>query len=151
MYLQRSKRLHKHIQSDGCALMCAAYFVNQYSLRDMPPEHINATYIRGLHEGWMKERAYMQDWRRVFKELGLDVTYQGHKSAEWVPAEDEFEILLYFYAPNDWWHFVCGDGKGNPTYDPWGSAGKGFRGAKTVALGSLHSKRAFRLNGSKHE
>jgi hypothetical protein len=128
--------------------MSAAFFVSQYTNRDMHPEHINRTYINGLHHGYMRERSFMQDWQKTFYELGLDVHYLGHKEAEWTPAEDEFEILLYYYAPNKWWHFVCGDGQGHVTYDPWGSAGKGFRGSKTVALGSLHSKRAFRLNGS---
>jgi hypothetical protein len=149
MLVQRSKKLHKHIQTDGCALMSAAYFVNQYRLRDMPPEHINRVYLDGLHRGYMRERSYMADWQKVFHELGLDARYLGHKAADWTPAEDEFEVLLYYYAPHNWWHFVCGDGLGRPTYDPWGSAGPGFRGAKTVALGSLHSKRGFRLNGSR--
>lgn len=144
MIVQRSSALHPHIQSDGCALMSAAFFVNQYTLRDMTPDHINEVYEQGLEVGFMKERSFMQDWARVFDALGMRVAYLGHKEPEWKPANDELEILLFYYAPRQWWHFVCGDGEGRVTYDPWGSAGPGFSGAKTTALGSLQSKRGFR-------
>ena len=63
----------------------------------------------------------------------------GHMAPDWMPGTDEFEILLLHYQPNNWWHFVTGDGKGNVAYDPWGSAGPGFRGSGTVALGELEN------------
>jgi hypothetical protein len=145
MIVQRSKDLHPDIQSDGCALMSAAFFVNQYTLKDMLPEHINEVYEDGLETGFMKRRSYVNDWGRMFDELGMQVQYLGHKEPEWKPADDEIEILLFHYAPRNWHHFVCGDGQGRVTYDPWGSAGKDFPGAKTVALGSIVGKRGFRV------
>lgn len=147
MILQRSKQLHTDIQSDGCAYMSAAYFVNQYTNIDMTSESLNSVYDYCLKAGLMHPKAYMQDWRGVFAELGLNVDYLGHKPTTWEPKEGEIEILLYRYEPRNWWHFVPGDGTGRPTYDPWGSAGPGFRTSKTVALGVLHGKRGFKVKG----
>lgn len=147
MITQRSKHLHEHIQSDGCALMSAAFFVNQYTLKDMTTERINEVYEQGLELGFMKERSFMQDWARVFDALGMRVAYLGHKPPEWKPLDDQFEILLFHYVPKNWFHFVCGDGNGRVTYDPWGSAGPGFSGAKTTQFGELVSKRGFRREG----
>jgi hypothetical protein len=79
---------------------------------------------------------FINDWKKVFEVLGMNVEYDGHCPAHQVFLdEDEFEILEV--SAEGGRHFVVGDGEGRTIYDPLGKRNdyavitkRGFRWAK---------------------
>lgn len=138
MILQRDIRLKKEIVEYGCYLMCLLYFANKYTNTPLSPNRINGSlWYKFLQNNWMQSNCFIRDPGAILRALGLKADYTDkHEPPEYPCKANEIEIL-YFKGPEGG-HFVCGDGRGHVTYDPWGVS-------RAVSEGELVSKRIFRL------
>lgn len=125
--------------------MMAPWFASVYTRRPFSAEEINELYVEGQRFGVIGERAYVLSWVDLFLHFGLSVVTARHDKPDYLVEANELEILYFHHKRHDWWHFVAGDGFGNVTYDPWGSAGPGYRFSRSVEEGELHSKRILLL------
>jgi hypothetical protein len=138
MILQRDIRLRKEIKEDGCYLMCLLYIANKYTNTPLSPQRINGTlWYKFLQDKFLDANCFIRDPGGILRAMGLKADYTGvHEKPTYPCKANEVEIL-YFEGPAGG-HFVCGDGRGNVTYDPWGVS-------RAVTEGRLVSKRIFRL------
>lgn len=143
MYLQRSARFRDEIQIGGCAIVAAAYQLNQYLGIENTPEDLNDMFDDMVDDGTIDGEAFVNRWEDLMFHLGVDVEYFGHSPIQQtIDPRSGFELLYWEKrrAGGPITHFTAGDGFGRTTYDPWGygsiaSLGKG---------GVLMSKRIFR-------
>lgn len=138
MILQRDTRLKKEIKKDGCYYMCLLYFANKYTNTPLSTSRINGTlYFKFIQNKWMEVNCFIHSPGDILRSMGLKADYTGkHERPDYPCKANEIEIL-YFKGPAGG-HFVCGDGRGHVTYDPWGVS-------RAVTEGELVSKRIFRL------
>lgn len=137
MILQRDIRLRAEINEWGCYLMSILFLCNKYTNRELSTELINELYHVFHKHGWMDENCRILNPTAIFGYLGLDVRYTNrHERPERVCSSEEIEIL-YFKHGEAGGHFVCGNGRGIVTYDPWGVS-------RSATDGELVSKRIFR-------
>jgi hypothetical protein len=122
--------------------MSILFLCNKYTNREISPELINELYHvfqKHTHHGksWMDEECTINYPQHIFGYLGLDVKYTDrHEPPARICNSRQIEIL-YFHHPEYGGHFVCGDGLGRVTYDPWGVS-------MAATKGELKSKRIFR-------
>lgn len=141
MILQRDLRLRKPIREYGCYYMCLLYIANKYTNVPLTIQRINnQLYHKHVQNGAMTANCFIRHPDTILRGLGLKATYTNrHESPDYQCADSEIEIL-YFRHPEYRGHFVCGDGRGNVTYDPWGVS-------IAATEGKLVSKRIFRREG----
>jgi hypothetical protein len=73
--------------------------------------------------------------------VGRDkVRFEGKFAAEYIPTDDELEIVVYHKNGASFNHFCSGNGKGIVLYDPWSASG-----SDSVLNGSLVGKRIYRI------
>ena len=146
MILQRDPRLLPEIREQGCYFMSILFFINKFTNTQWTGNKINQFYRTMVHIGAIMADADFTtvsdddstiiDPDKIFLMKGCNVRYNNrHDPPDYVCNDNEFEILKLVYQGKA--HFVCGDGKGNVTYDPWGES-------ETAKKGYLHSKRIFR-------
>ena len=137
MILQIDKRHRQEIQQWGCNLMTIEWFVNKYTNLPISPDFNNDLYEKLLLKGWIDQEIGIQDYVRIYKYLGLLVTYHDiYDKPDYVCLKNEFEHLHFVYGKKE--HFTAGNGQGIVTYDSMGCA-------RTVRYGTLKDKRIFRL------
>jgi hypothetical protein len=103
------------------------------------PDRINDEFYPDLVAAdFMGSNCYVKFPTEIFNYFGLNVIGLGKLGPERVCGDNEIEINYWHYPPKDWYHFVCGDGFGVTTFDPWGIS-------ITATHGHLKSKRIFRL------
>jgi hypothetical protein len=126
--------------------MAILFFINKFTNCQWSAEKINGFYKAMVHLGYVDadsdftrvdvDDATIINPERIFRMKGLIVNYNDrHDPPDYVCGGNEFEILKFVNGSMG--HFVCGDGNGNVTYDPWGESA-------TVAFGKLQSKRIFK-------
>jgi len=135
MLRQNDERLNP-ISTWGCAFCSLLYHIEKVIGRLFTPKEILELWIRNYQEGDIDIESSMEKWQGVINDITDRLTYLGHFSANYVPAEDELEILL-FQRPDGFKHFVVGDGKGGVEWDP-------YENSRTVREGEVVSKRIFR-------
>ena len=146
MILQRDTRLLPEIREQGCYYMCILFFINKYTNYPWTPNEINEFYKTMVHIGAIQadgdfttvdaDDSTIINPSKIFALKGLRVLYNNrHDKPSYICRPNEFEILKFVNGLTG--HFVCGNGMGVPTYDPYGTS-------KTVELGYLQSKRIFR-------
>ncbi len=146
MILQRDVRLLPEIQEQGCYFMSICFFINKYKNNAWTTDGLNDFYKTMVHIGAINadgdftsvaaDDSIIMDPERIFRMKGLDVRYNDrHDPPSYSCDSNEFEILKF--TRGRYAHFVCGDGAGHVTYDPWGDS-------NTVRFGTLNSKRIFR-------
>lgn len=137
MILQRDRRNLKVIRNEGCYYFDVLYHANRLANVSLSTSRINKEIYRNFVDfGYMKKDCWIMRPEKMFEYFGIDVTYLGKKESDYICNDDEFEILLFRYL--DMYHFVCGNGFGDVTYDPWGVS-------LCATKGELRSKRVFRL------
>lgn len=137
MIRQDDKRHRQEIQQWGCNLMTALWFVNKYTNLPISPEFDNDLYEKLLLKGWIDQEVSIKDYVRIYKYLGLLVTYHDiFDKPDYICKRGEFEHLHFVYGEQG--HFTAGNGSGIVTYDPMGCA-------RTVKYGKLKDKRIFKL------
>lgn len=146
MILQRDKRLLPEIQKQGCYFMSLLFFINKFTNNRWTTDSINGFYKAMVEMDYIHadsdftrvdiEDATIINPERILRMKGLIVNYNDrHDPPGYICGPNEFEILKFVNGSMG--HFVCGDGEGNVTYDPWGES-------STVAFGVLRSKRIFK-------
>ena len=140
MILQRDGRMeimNPWIKKNGCYLMCLLFYINKFTNTELSPESMAGPMFRlFVRNGWMSDAAWIKDPEAILGWGGVQCEYADkHEPPTRVCGEGEFEIL-YFRHPEVGGHFVCGDGNGNVTYDPWGVS-------RAATEGTLVSKRVF--------
>lgn len=139
MILQKDSRLREIIQSRGCYFMSILFMANKYTRIELCTERIESIYHAFIFHKWMDENCYIRDPASIFGFLGLNVTYRK-EGPFYFCAKNEFEFSCFVVETAEgksWTHFVCGDGCGHVTYDPYGVS-------RAVREGKLMSKRIFR-------
>lgn len=133
MIWQRSPGMRQEIAESGCYYLCIVYAVaKRRTMLPLSIAYISDTLYREVTErGYMNEDCYIITAREIMGNLGLRVEYLGKKNPEYQCKPDEFAIDHYWYAPNDWHHFVT------EGYDPWGIS-------TTATKGVMTSRRIFR-------
>jgi hypothetical protein len=137
MIYQRSPGVVPAIAESGCYFMALAEAAAKRStglLFTVPL--INSVFNRCVSNGYMHGDCYILHPDKILELFGLQATYLGKMNRPC--ADNEFELLHWYYAKNNWHHFTGGDGEGHTSYDPWGVS-------ITATLGVLKSKRLFRL------
>lgn len=139
MIFQRSPGVRKEWAKDGCYVHSILF---EAAKRDISlvvtPDRINDEFYPELvRENFIEKNCYVNYPSEIFNYFGLPVAYLGHFGPDRVCGDEELEINLWHYPPNDWYHFVCGDGFGVTTFDPWGIS-------TTATHGRLKTKRIFR-------
>jgi hypothetical protein len=147
MILQTDPRLLPEINKYGCYFMCICFFLNKFKKKLWDTDKINEFYKTMVHLGYIEaddnfdsvdpDDATIMYPAKIFESEGLNVKYFGHSHKSRICNTDEFEILKFTRITGGS-HFVCGDGMGHVTYDPWGVS-------NTVKYGSLDSKRVFKM------
>ena len=141
MILQRCPGLDEHIKKYGCYLMSIFFLVNKYTNYCFDCATINELYLVLKSYGYIDKDCFVIDPDAIFNYLDMPVKYtQKHESCFKRCNDNEIEILLFqLIRPGrkTWKHFVAGNGRSVPTYDPWGCS-------KAVAEGSMVSKRIFK-------
>lgn len=119
--------------------MCLLFLANKHRNVSLTIQKINnSLYFKYVQQGTMTAQCFVKKPDTILRGLGLKATYTDrHEPPDYQCGPNEIEIL-YFTHPVAGGHFVCGDGKGNVTYDPWGVS-------KSATEGTLESKRIFRL------
>ena len=145
MILQTDPRLLPEINKYGCYFMSICFFLNKYKKVMWTTDKINDFYKLMVNIGNIEADddfttanpidAEIIKPDKIFQSGGLIVEYLGHCSKDYICDSDKFEILKFVGKNGS--HFVCGDGKGNVAYDPYGDS-------NSVRFGELHSKRVFR-------
>ena len=135
MLRQNDERLNP-ISTWGCAFCSLLYLLEKVTGITFTPKSILSLWIKNYSEGDIDIESSMNDWQGVITDMTDSLVYLGHFSANYVPAENEYEILLY-QRPDGFKHFVVGDGKGGVEWDP-------YENSRTVREGAVISKRIFR-------
>ena len=138
MIYQRSPGMRPEIREYGC------YFMSLIEAAAKRQPHnlftvgaINELYERAVLADAMRVDCYILDPAAILNLAGLSADYKGKFPHNRVCGDDEFEILHWRYAPENWHHFTGGDGFGFVSYDPWGIS-------ITATRGQLVSKRLFK-------
>lgn len=139
MILQRDRYLAKNLPQyceNGCYEHCLIYLGNKYQNVSITPQRIyNKFHPLFIREEWVKETCYVMNPVSILRYFGLNVTGVRIENACYQCKKDEIEINRWVYEPRGWEHFVCGDGTGITTFDPWGvsiTATKGKRADKRI-------------------
>ena len=133
MILQRHPALNEEIREYGCGFMAALFHAVRFGKAVIDSiEDVESLYREAVRSSAMRRNCFIDDWDGLFTVFGLDARYTGrHESPTRECRDDEIEILRF---PG---HFVCGDGYGNVTYDPWGLS--------TAVTKELQNKRIFKV------
>jgi hypothetical protein len=145
MILQKDKRLLPEIQKNGCYFMALLFCANKYAGAEWDTDKINNFYKRMVHLGFIKaddDFTTVADYDamillpgKILMMAGLKARYNNRHDLPHITCRNnQFEILKFKYE--NLTPFVCGDGFGIVTYDPWGES-------NTVRFGRLDSKRIF--------
>lgn len=142
MIFQTTPGIRQEWRDEGCAVHAALYeSVRRNTDEIVTVESINKViYPELVKAGIIRPDCYVNDWEELFGFFGLDVRYKGHHGSDRVCGDNEFQLLLWHYAPKDWWHFTNGNGFGFTTFDPWGIS-------TTATRGQLHNTRLFEVVG----
>ena len=136
MIYQRSPGALPAIAESGCyfmALVEAAAKRSTGLLFAVPL--VNSVFNRCVAKQYMHGDCYIIYPDKILETLGVQAAYLGKTTRPC--ADNEFEILHWYYEKRNWHHFTGGDGEGHVSYDPWGIS-------ITATLGVLKSKRLFR-------
>lgn len=146
MYTQRLPELGADINEYGCALMCVVGAVsNLHPHRFITPSEVRKLYSEAKRSGVMGEHCYIEDWRGVFRLLGVAVSYHGHRPSSWRPDDGWLEVVEWRHDKLGFTHFTLGgDTPRHPFYDPWGATDD-YLTSRSVAEGYVNSKRAFQI------
>lgn len=136
MIFQNTRGVDSRIQKDGCYFMDLLYHGARLSGQPMSVERVNQLYSIAVAEGMMRSDCYILDPAGILSLAGARVEYLGKMPSEYTCKEDEFEILRMTRGEVS--HFVCGNGIGIVTYDPWRPS------SQTAEYGNVHSKRIFK-------
>lgn len=133
MIWQRSPGMRQEIVDSGCYFMSILYAAakrNTQVLLTVP--YISDTlYNEVIDLGYMTGGCYIVRPDMIMNHIGMPVKYGGKLPPEYQCKHGEFSIDHYWYAPNDWHHFVT------EGYDPWGIS-------TTATKGIMTSRRIFR-------
>lgn len=135
MLRQNDKALNP-IQEWGCAFCSLLYLLEKVTNATFTADYIIKLWFRNYTEGDIDIESSMDNWQGVITDCTDDLKYLGHFPPDYIPAENEYEILL-FKRPDGYKHFVVGDGKGGVEWDPW-------ENSRSVKEGEIISKRIFR-------
>jgi len=96
-------------------------------------------YRLALDKKYIDPDCYVRDPGAVLRLAAGEKWEVRHEPANYIPWENEFEILRFERKTTGttYSHFVVGDGRGGVAYDPLGKS-------RTVAEGKLVSKRIVR-------
>ena len=138
MILQIDKRALPEIQEDGCYYMDILNWTNVFTNIPLDFPFINDFYERCVERKFI-ENNFIQEPASIFYALGFKVIYLGKLPATYICKPDEFEInhWIRWEKQDKIHHFVCGNGHGCTTYDPYGMS-------RTVREGELYNKRVFK-------
>lgn len=138
MILQTDSRLLKEINEYGCYYLCILDWTVIYKHLEVGYMFINDFYERCVERKFI-ENNFIQEPASIFYALGFKVIYLGKLPADYICKPDEFEInhWIRWEKQNKIHHFVCGNGHGCTTYDPYGMS-------RTVREGELYNKRVFK-------
>jgi len=130
---QRSPGMRKQIADFGCYFMSIVYAVSKRRTQIVLtiPYISDTLYTEVVARGYMTEDCYVLRPEMIMEHLSLPVEYLGKFPPEYQCKHGEFAIDHYWYAPNDWHHFVT------EGYDPWGIS-------TTATKGIMTSRRIFR-------
>lgn len=151
MLLQRHPEALGVYKKDGCYVYCCFRTAEVFNNCHVSQEHLNHIFPDLIDIGAVDDHCFVLDPDRlhayfgVITELKQDFEYDDyphHAPPDYQCADGEFEYLRFYLEQS---HFVCGNGSGIPTFDPWGSWDKWDLGSKTATYGTLMDKRVFRL------
>jgi len=151
MFLQRHPEARKEYKSDGCYLFLCFKTGEIYNNMNYSMASLNEDFQQLISIGAIDDECFVNDADKahafygVITEIRQDFEhdqYPHHAPPGYICKPGEFEYLRYYL---DGSHFVYGDGRGNPTFDPWGSWNRKDPYSKTVTYGKLLDKRIFRL------
>jgi len=149
MILQRSKGVLPVHEKWGCYLFDILFWTVVFNPAVVfTVNRVNDLRKPFINNGWIDdEDTVLRPWL-IFDHFGVSVEIRtdfpnGHKApADYICQPGEFEINRWKAKTG---HFVCGDGRGNTTYDPWGSYDGISPFSYSVTHGELVDKRIFRL------
>jgi hypothetical protein len=142
MILQRDKYLSENLTQyaeKGCYEHCLLYLVNKYQNESITPQRIvSELHPMFVKNGWVTDNCYIMNPVEVLAHFGVPVTGVRFAGIDYQCLKDEIEINRWEYKARGWKHFVCGNGGGITTFDPWGIS-------ITATKGKLVDKRIFTL------
>lgn len=129
--MQTDPALLKHIQREGCLFLCYLYHASDIVGHTWTPQQVNLAYHAFVRNKWMKENCLIQRPDDILVSLAVPVLrWVRHESPDYVPRQDEREILEYITL--DHTHWIV------PGWDPLGDS-------NTVRTGRLNRKVIIRI------
>jgi len=147
MYRQNDPELNP-IDTWGCGYIAEHGMWERESGIILPKRKVLEIWLKNYQEKDLLADSTMQNWQGVLDDFlafgGPKMTYLGHRDADYVPAENERE-LLWFERPDGYRHFVLGryDRERKIDVVDWDP----YKDSRTVKEGKIIGKRIFRVEG----
>ena len=128
------------MKPNGCAILLPFWTASRFGKRLVSREFIVTKIHEWMDNGWISEELYINHWKSIHEDLGINVLYHGHVDPERGIGMNQFAYGYWYVAWGSYYHFTAvHNGNANHvTYDPLGASSVGD-------IGLLQTLRLFTL------